>query len=136
MLRMLRRRLGYKLEGFQVPGHGVRIALADLIEPIHGQPRKSLPRTCDRPLNFDGFHRPGLAQADLRPQGGTAEAPARAHRFVDASLAIRSRDRHLDARADRGAIRADALELEGDPMVRGAGILEERIAITVAFIRA
>ena len=77
------------------------------------------------PPDFDVHGTGGLAEPDVLPKGRRAERPAAANGAVDASASIGVGDFHVNSRADGRAVGLDADQLDVDPVVAVARVLEQ-----------
>src|SRR5262245_55627795 len=107
--------------------------LDDLEGAVHRQVLEGLYRLARGPGHGDGLDRPGLAQADRGDEAVAAEAGTTANHAVDpAKRAVGLLHFDLDPGPDRRAVALGPHQLELDPMVIVARVLEQDVVCLVA----
>src|SRR5437879_4234509 len=101
-------------------------ALRDLDEPVHGEILESLANPGGGPPDLELFDSLGGSHADLLLEAVAPEASAAATDGVDLTGLPVLVDDQLASRSDAGAVRFDTHQFDGQPVVGGSEVIEER----------
>src|SRR5262245_20368470 len=112
------------------------LALDHLVGGVEIEVRQGLPDAARRPPDLDLADPGRVAEADLLPRGGPAEAADGSDRPVEDPLARRRPHHDLDPRAVREPVAALPDELQRQEVVGVPGILVERVVEGVSLIEA
>src|SRR5262245_17041117 len=112
--------------------HGLLLALHDAHAAIGRQGREGLGHARHRPGDLEPLDSRGRPEADVELERARPEAAVLSDDLEHGASAAALHDLGPYARADGGACRAPALELQLEPVVLRARVLEQRVAEGVA----
>ena len=120
--------------GFQRDVLNLGFPLADPVSRIDPGNLHRLLGSASWPINLNRFHLGSPAQADLQSEGISTETASGVAGAMDDSIPIRRRTSNSDACSDARAVRCPTFQLQLDPMIFMAGVLQERVGVLVSMI--